>query len=62
VEERNHRFLEQAGRTCRENELWRHVIDRRTGETRDVEFLMHNFAEVKYRLPIHEHRDGAERH
>jgi vancomycin resistance protein VanW len=55
VEERNHRFLEQDGRTYRENELWRSVIDRRTGEKRAVEFIMHNFAEVKYRWQADEH-------
>lgn len=51
VEERNHRFLRQGGRHYRENEIWRSVVDTRTGDTVRVEMLMHNFSEVKYALP-----------
>lgn len=50
VKETDHRFLEIDGKTCRENKLWRTVIDRRTGRQVGLEFIMHNFAEVKYRL------------
>ncbi|MBP1966240.1 VanW family protein [Paenibacillus aceris] len=50
VEERNHRFLEKEGRTYRENEIWRRVIDKRTGNTAKEEQMLHNFSEVKYDL------------
>ena len=48
VEEREHRFFRENGRVYRANELWRRVIDRRTGETLRQELLMKNCAEVKY--------------
>jgi vancomycin resistance protein VanW len=50
VEERNHRFLEKEGRHYRENEIWRRVIDKRTGQTEAEEKMIHNFSEVKYDL------------
>ncbi|NOV04183.1 VanW family protein [Paenibacillus planticolens] len=50
IEERNHRFLEKEGRTYRENEIWRRVIDKRTGNTATEEQMIHNFSEVKYDL------------
>ncbi len=46
--ERNHRFLEQAGKTYRSNEIWRSQIDRRTGNQIAEELLIKNFSEVKY--------------
>lgn len=51
VEERNHRFLRRDGRNYRENEIWRRVVERRTGETVRTELLMQNFSEVKYEIP-----------
>ncbi|MDQ0877898.1 vancomycin resistance protein VanW [Paenibacillus sp. V4I3] len=50
MEERNHRFLEKDGRKYRENEIWRKVIDKRTGKTAAEEQMIHNFSEVKYDL------------
>lgn len=50
IEERNHRFLEKNGRKYRENEIWRKVIDKRTGKTAVEEQMIHNFSEVKYDL------------
>jgi len=50
IEERNHRFHERNGRHYRENEIWRQVIDRRTGQKEAEEMMIHNFAEVKYDL------------
>jgi vancomycin resistance protein VanW len=50
VFERNHRFLRDNGRTFRENEIWREVIDRRTGDRTDEMLVAWNFAEVKYEL------------
>lgn len=51
VEERNHRFLQRDGRNYRENEIWRRVVDKRSGETHQIERLMQNFSEVKYAIP-----------
>ncbi len=48
VEERNHLFLTRDGRTYRENEIWRLVYDRRTGNQIGEERLIRNFSEVKY--------------
>lgn len=48
VHEKEHAFLRRGKKTFRTNELWRRVIDRRTGNTVAEEFLMKNFSEVKY--------------
>ncbi len=48
--ERNHRFSREGQRTFRENEIWREVIDRRTGDRVKEEMLVRNHAEVKYEL------------
>ena len=50
VFERNHRFLSKNGKNYRENEIWREVIDRRTGNRIAEELLVRNHAEVKYEL------------
>ncbi|MBV9215311.1 MAG: VanW family protein [Acidobacteria bacterium] len=50
VFERNHRFLRKNGRIYRENEIWREIIDRRTGDRLAEELLVHNHAEIKYEL------------
>lgn len=50
VFEKNHRFLKQDGVNFRENEIWREVIDRRTGNKISEELIVRNFAEVKYEL------------
>ena len=48
--ERNHRFLALDGKNYRENEIWRNVIDRRTGNKLAEELIVKNFSEVKYEL------------
>lgn len=48
--EKNHRFLANNGTNYRENEIWRTVIDRRTGLTVKEEMLVKNFSELKYEL------------
>ena len=50
VFERNHRFLQHDGRNFRENEIWRAVIDRRTGNRVSEELLVKNHSEIKYEL------------
>lgn len=50
VFEKNHRFLQQDGKNYRENEIWRELIDRKTGNRVKEELLVKNFAEVKYEL------------
>lgn len=50
VFEKNHRFLRQNDRNFRENEIWRELIDRRTGNRVSEEMLVKNLAEVKYEL------------
>lgn len=50
VFEKEHRFLHLDGKNFRENEIWRDVIDKRTGDTVSSEMLVKNFAEVKYEL------------
>ncbi len=48
--ERNHRFLHEDGKNFRENEIWREVVDRRTGNRIAEEMIVKNYAEVKYEL------------
>ncbi len=48
--EKNHQFVEKDGKNYRQNEIWREIIDRRTGNKTDEELLVKNFAEVKYEL------------
>jgi vancomycin resistance protein VanW len=50
IVEKNHRFIVDNGTTFRENEIWREVIDRRTGDRVAEELLVKNFSEVKYEL------------
>lgn len=51
VFEREHRFVRRGAQTYRQNEIWRRVCDRATGQTRREERLVANFAQVKYVLP-----------
>lgn len=50
VFERNHRFLHNAEKNYRENEIWRVAIDRRTGNRIGEDMIVRNFSEVKYEL------------
>ena len=50
VFEKNHRFLTENDKNYRENEIWREMIDRRTGNRVATEMLVKNHAEVKYEL------------
>ncbi len=52
VFEKNHRFLNREGKNFRENEIWREVIDRRTGNRVREELIVKNFSEVKYDLAL----------
>ena len=38
------------GKNYRENEIWRELVDRRTGNRVSEEMLVKNHAEVKYEL------------
>ncbi|MED1954949.1 VanW family protein [Brevibacillus centrosporus] len=51
LEERNHQFHHIEGKYFRENEIWRRVIDKRTGKITHRELMIHNYSEVKYDLP-----------
>ncbi len=50
--EKNHKFSNVGGKNYRENEIWREVIDRRTGNRLTEEMLVKNHAEVKYELNL----------
>jgi vancomycin resistance protein VanW len=50
ITEKNHRFLRTDNKIFRENEIWREVIDRRTGNRVRDELVVTNHAEVKYGL------------
>ena len=52
VFEKNHRFIHKDGKNYRENEIWREIIDRKTGNKLNEELLVKNFAEVKYELNL----------
>lgn len=49
VLERNHAFIVRADKYYRQNEIWRRVVDRRTGDSIREELITENLAEVKYR-------------
>jgi vancomycin resistance protein VanW len=52
VEERNHRFSRGLdGIVYRDNELWRRVVDGRTGNVLDRSLIVVNHAVVKYPVP-----------
>lgn len=42
IEEREHRFYNKDGKTFRQNEIWRHTVDKRTGEYVYEELLIRN--------------------
>jgi vancomycin resistance protein VanW len=50
VFEKNHRFTNVDKTNYRENEIWREVIDRRSGNRLREELIVRNFSEVKYEL------------
>ena len=52
VFEKNHKFSNVGGKNYRENEIWREVIDRRTGNRLTEEMLVKNHSEVKYELNL----------
>jgi vancomycin resistance protein VanW len=51
VFEKNHAFLRAEGRNYRQNEIWRSVIDKKTGNEIKQELLITNYSEVRYELP-----------
>lgn len=52
LEEREHRFVRRENGNFRQNEIWRRIVDKRTGNTVREELLVSNFSLVKYELPI----------
>lgn len=50
IEERNHTFMKQNDKIYRKNEIWRKVVDKKTGNYVDESLLMKNFSEVKYEV------------
>lgn len=50
VHEQAHRFIRTDGKIFRQNEIWRDVVDRRTGNNVRSEMLVKNHAEIKYEL------------
>jgi vancomycin resistance protein VanW len=50
LEERNHQFHHIKGKNYRENEIWRRIIDKRTGNVEDEQLMIHNYSEVKYEV------------
>lgn len=50
IVEKEHRFERIGDKIFRENEIWREVIDRRTGVHTGDELIVRNHAEIKYEL------------
>lgn len=50
IEEREHKFIQKNGKNYRQNEIWRKVVDKRTGNYIEDELLIKNFSEVKYEI------------
>lgn len=51
VYEKRHRFLRRGGEFYRSNEIWRRVMERRTGRHRYDEWIKSNFVRVMYTPP-----------
>lgn len=51
VIEKNHYFEKIENIYFRSNELYRKIIDKKTGDTLEEEFIVRNYSEVKYRMP-----------
>ncbi len=50
VEERNHQFIQVDDKKYRMNEIWRKIVDKKTGNIIKEEIMIKNFSEVKYDL------------
>lgn len=50
IQERNHRFHKKEDKFYRENEIWRIVIDKRTGNSIQEERMIRNYSEVRYSI------------
>ena len=50
IVEKNHKFIKKDGKTFRENEIWRKVVDKKTGNYIIETLLINNFSEVKYEI------------
>lgn len=50
IEEREHQFYKIGEKTFRQNEIWRKIIDKRTGVYVSEELLIKNNSEVKYEV------------
>lgn len=48
IQEKNHNFIKQGGKTYRKNEIWRIAVDKKTGNYLDEALIIKNFSEVKY--------------
>lgn len=48
--ERDHKFLRKGEKIFRQNEIWREVINRRTGVKTGEELIVSNFSEIKYEI------------
>ncbi len=51
IVEKNHAFVRRDDANYRQNEIWRRVNDRRSGDVKREELLVSNFSLVKYELP-----------
>lgn len=49
IVEKDHLFIQKEGKFYRKNEIWRKVIDRKTGNKVSEQLAIKNFCEVKYR-------------
>jgi vancomycin resistance protein VanW len=46
--EKNHRFIKKENDYFRENEIWRTIIDKKSGNVKNKELIKKNFAKVMY--------------
>ncbi len=59
ITEKKHYFLKKNGKNYRKNEIWKTVIDKKTGNQVREEFLIKNFSEVKYPIPEELKNEGV---
>ncbi|MEQ6377406.1 VanW family protein [Bacillaceae bacterium S4-13-56] len=50
IEEKNHKFLKENGKNYRQNEIWRKIVNKKTGNYIKEELLLKNHSEVKYEI------------
>lgn len=61
LEEKKHKFIKKEGKFFRQNEIWRKIVDKKTGNHIYEELIINNFSEVKYEIPAEQLSSAQQR-